>query len=186
MYMHNWLSCPVKNYSRTVPTVDTWEVIIKPANDVRPTLTVAVEEQPPAPNVLQGPSPPVQELLAAAHVPLVQLDITGQLQGQDARFVPPTPSLATHAQQLPIALHVKQGPHQCPVRLDVAPAKLDSTGRKPGLDAGNVPPTFTLVEEQNLALLVLLENILLLDLLHQVLVTTVTYFLVYEVFTCHA
>ena len=161
-------------------------MIIKPANDVRPTLTVAEEEQASAPNVLQVPSPPVLELLAAAHVPLVQLDITGQLQGQDARFVPPTPSLGTHVQELPLALHVKQGLHQCPDRLDAALAKLDSTGRKPGLDAKPVPTTFILVEEQKLALLVPLENILLLDPLHQVLVITVKKSLVYEVFTCHA
>ena len=110
MHMHNWLSCLVKNYSRTVPTVVTLEMTIKPAFDVRPTLTVAVEEYAPVQNVPQVPSTEVPELLAAAPVTPAHPDITVQVQGQDVRLALPTPSRAILAQELPLVLLVLRGP----------------------------------------------------------------------------
>ena len=127
--------------------------------------------------VVQQGQNPVPDRRAAAHVLLAHAGSTGQVQGQDADLVLPTPIRL--AQDLPRALRVLQGPGTQVLEQHAAAhvplVQLGSTGPVQGLGAGPAQLiTIAQVQELLLVLGVLLEKSLVrLDQLHQVLVTMV-------------
>ena len=83
--------------------------------------------------------------------------------------------------ELLLVLAVLQGQDPVQERLVALLAQLDNTGQVQGQDAVFAQPTSILVQEQHLALLVLLGKFLVLDPLHQPLVTMVILILTYEI-----